>query len=302
MKPRTPYVVLAALLLATAACQDSSAPVSSSPLSTSEAFSTLPLGFSNVQSTFGNGTDSSTTEWTPNGSGSGQGHHGGGNGMMCGGFGGSAGVGFGLGRGLFSDTLPGTCAFDAASGRVSCEPETRNGLTIQRSAAYTDATGQVQQGFDSTTTEAINVRTEVTGTKIQRDGDTTTVQHSSDRTITGLAQGSAERTVNGASSGTETTTGSDSAGAYSGVRVIGDTIQKVVLPVTTSDSTYPTAGTIIRSMQVTAAYAGKTPESSTRREVVIFDGSNTASVVITKDGTTQNCTLPLPKGILSCSQ
>jgi hypothetical protein len=40
--------------------------------------------------------------------------------------------------------------------------------------------------------------------------------------------------------------------------------------------------------------------TSTREETVTFDGSTTAKVVITKDGITKNCTLPLPFGHLSC--
>ena len=128
-----------------------------------------------------------------------------------------------------------------------------------------------------------------------------TVQHSSDRTVTGLAQGSTERTVNGTSAGTETTTGSDSVGTFNAVRIIGDTIQDVVLPVSSSEGTYPTAGTIIRSMQVSATYEGQVPATTSRREVVTFDGSSTAGVEITENGETRSCTLALPRGRLICS-
>jgi hypothetical protein len=41
-------------------------------------------------------------------------------------------------------------------------------------------------------------------------------------------------------------------------------------------------------------------KSSTRREVITYDGSSTAKVVITKDGVTQTCTQALPHGRLSC--
>jgi hypothetical protein len=34
--------------------------------------------------------------------------------------------------------------------------------------------------------------------------------------------------------------------------------------------------------------------------VITYDGTATAKVVITQDGTTQNCTLPLPRGRLTC--
>jgi len=50
----------------------------------------------------------------------------------------------------------------------------------------------------------------------------------------------------------------------------------------------------------TIALDGKAPVTKSRREVITYDGSSTAKVVITKDGTTKNCTLPLPFGRLQC--
>jgi hypothetical protein len=299
---------LAALALAAAACSDSgsSPTTNSSGVDVSSAFSSLPDGFADVQSTF---ADSSGSEWTPGDSTAGEhhrGHHGGGefgaDGLMCGGLGGfDLGLGFG-GRDLFGGELSGNCAYDASTGRVACAPETRDGLTVSRSAAYTDKGGSPQQAFDSTTTNTINTQVQVSGTRQGRNGGTSTVEHSSDRTITGLASGSSQRTVDGTSAGQETTNGSDSTGAYQAVRVIGDTIRGVVVPVSSdSAASYPTAGSIIRSMAVTLTYEGQSPTSSARREVITFDGSGTAKVVITQDGTTQNCTLALPGRQLSCS-
>ena len=42
--------------------------------------------------------------------------------------------------------------------------------------------------------------------------------------------------------------------------------------------------------------------SVSRREVITYDGSATAKVEITENGTTRNCTRPLPRGQLSCSE
>jgi len=310
MKLTTSALYAAGLALTAAACQDSGSPATTSGGDISSAFSTLPVGFSSVQSTFG---DSTGTDWTPGAGddGGGRGHHGGrggdgdlgggGGGLMCGGLGGfDLGLGFG-GRGLLGGELSGNCAYDASTGRVACAPETNNGLTITRSVGYTDAAGNTQQAFDSTTTNTINSQVQVSGTREGRNGNSSTVEHSSDRTVSGLAEGSAERKVDGTSAGRETTTGSDSTGTFEAVRVIGDTIQGVVVPVSTNGESYPTAGTIIRSMQARITYQGQSPTASSRREVVTFDGSNTASVVITTDGQTQNCTLALPGRQLSCS-
>ena len=132
---------------------------------------------------------------------------------------------------------------------------------------------------------------------LRRDGDTSVVQHASDRTVGGLANSSTERRVDGTSSGTETTTGTDSTGAFIAVRIIGDTIAGVVVPADSSGNpTYPTGGTIRRGMEITVTYAGQSPSTSVRQEVVTFDGSGAATVVITQDGTTRTCSQPLPHG------
>jgi len=132
--------------------------------------------------------------------------------------------------------------------------------------AYTDVAGNTQQAFDSTTTNTINSQVHVSGTRQRRDGNTSTVEHSSDRTVSGLAEGSAERKLDGTSAGRETTTGSDSTGTFEAVRVIGDTIQGIVVPVSTNGQSYPTAGTIIRSMQARIIYQGQSPTASLEPE------------------------------------
>ncbi len=213
--------------------------------------------------------------------------------------GGAFGPGFG--RGPFGhDSLPGQCTFSPQTGRVTCAPQTVNGLTILRSAAYTTAAGTAQSAIDSTT-NTVNTRTEVSGMTARRDGDTSTVNHTSDRTVTGLAKGSTQRTVNGKSVGREATRGTNKQGHFTASRLAGDTTSGVVIPVVSSGVSYPTAGTVIRAMTATVTYDGQSPATSTRREVVTYDGSATAKVVITQDGTTKSCALPLPHGRLTCS-
>jgi hypothetical protein len=53
-------------------------------------------------------------------------------------------------------------------------------------------------------------------------------------------------------------------------------------------------------MNVSVVKAGATTTSH-RREVITYDGSATAKMVITQDGTTKTCTLPLPFGRPTCS-
>lgn len=193
------------------------------------------------------------------------------------------------------------CTFSSSTGRVTCPPQTIGGLTINRSYAYADVNNKPQAALD-TNTNTVNTRVTVSGTIASRRGDTTTVSHASDQTVTGLAKGSAKRVISGTSSGTENSKGTDAKGnKFTTARVMGDTTIGLTIPVQSGKSTYPTAGSVVRAMQVTATIGSQAPAVSTRREVVVYDGTATAKVTITHDGTTKNCTLPLPRGRLICS-
>jgi hypothetical protein len=309
-------------LVLVAACQDTGTGPSAGALTIPSAFSATTYGFSNVSSSFASTGD--TGPWAPDGGGFGfnRGPGGGGSalGFMGGGlapdfdgglgtfdhhrdrgFGPGFGPGGGFDLGPFGfGRLPSTCTFQTASGRVVCAAEARGGLTINRSFQFKNAAGTVQQSADSTT-DFVNAQSSVAGTLVHRDNDTSTVNNSSNRTTTGLAYTSTKRTSNGTSAGTETTKGTDSTGHFVAVRTMGDTTNGVVVPIVDGRPTYPTAGSVIRSMKATITYDGKTPTSTSRREVITYDGSNTAKIVITQDGVTKNCTMPLPRGRLTCS-
>jgi hypothetical protein len=220
---------------------------------------------------------------------------------------------------------------DAATGFITCTDTTRNGVTITRSAKYTTTAGAVQPAFDTLTTNTVVIKTTAKGTvtydsagdhdgRRERDwgrgrgpggrllGDTsriltarTTLNSASIRTTSGLASGSTKRTVDGASSGSETTVGTSTLGSFTASRTVGDTTSGLVIPVGTGTASYPSAGSVIRSMTATIQYSGQSAVSITRREVVTYDGSATAKVVITENGTAKNCTRPLPRGRLTCS-
>jgi hypothetical protein len=304
------------------ACMDSTGPSSTdASLVLSQAFSTLPAGFAFTTNSFAS-SDNVGDAFLPHmnsgfggerGPGGGHGdHHGppglgldsaGGHGLMGGlgpDFFGGIGFGRGFGHGPFGGlTLRGTCAFNSANGRVECT-DTRGGLTIASSASYKTAGGTVQQAPDSTT-DAVNIATTVTGTVTRRDSAQSTVNESSNRTVTGLSVGSTQRTVNGSARGEETTTGkTDSGAVFTATRLVGDTTTGLIIPVASGKPTYPTAGTVIRQMKATVTVNGSTTTRD-RREVITYDGSATATLVITTDGTTKTCKLPLPRGTPSCS-
>ncbi|HYV96490.1 MAG TPA: hypothetical protein VE967_03450 [Gemmatimonadaceae bacterium] len=305
-------VVLAAI----AACRDlpSSADSSSSDLAV--AFASVPVGYSSVQSTYGDGAEGAGP-FMPGerfgglgrGPGRGMGH--GMHDMIGGGLGpdflGGPGIGFGFGFGHnhFGDPSfdSSTCTFNATSGRVECAAFTdRRGLTVTRSVQFTTAGGTVQQAFDSLTTNTVNTRVSVAGTVTRHENVTSVVDNSSNRTVSGLAPGSTQHTINGTAKGHETTTGQDSAGTFTVERIAADTVRDVVVPV--SDSThrhqFPTSGTVIRVMSVNITKGDGTTKSSSRREVITYDGSTIVRMVVKQDGTTRTCTLTLPGGRPTC--
>jgi hypothetical protein len=311
-----PIMVVA---LAAVACRDTAAPASDVEVSMASAFSATPAGFSDLYSSYNpTGTEGAfAPAFTASGGGPGDhafgtgGHDGHGHdghddfggpgfgiGLMGGGLGGAF-FGDGLGAGRFHHDSH-NCAFDPSSG-VTCTDTTHDGLIVTRVAKFTTADGAVQQRIDSTT-NAVATSVSVHGTASRRHDAQSIVDETSTETATGLARGSTSRTVNGASKGMETTTGSSPHGAYTATRVAGDTITGVVIPSArgTSDRVYPTAGTIVRAMTVTVTIDGQSPTTRVRRELITYDGSATAKVDIMLNGTTQHCTLPLPRGHLSC--
>jgi hypothetical protein len=314
MKPIVRFAVMLTVLAITAACGELFTGTNRNNLQSSAllsaAFNTVPTGFSFTENSF-DAAAAPTGPWFPGAPLGGMGREGGpglggGFGPMCGGglggdFLGGPGLGIGFGHGRLGDpALTGNCTFVTATGRVTCDPVTENGLVINRSAAYTTASGTAQTAFDSVTTNTINTRIQVSGTITRRDSATSVVTNSSDRTIGGLAKGSTQHTVDGTAAGHEVTTGKDSAGTFTAVRDATDTTRGIIVPLSDAGHAYPTAGTIIRAMAASITYAGQAAKTSTRREVVTYNGTNTAQLVITQDGTTRTCTLPLPFGRPTC--
>jgi hypothetical protein len=300
-------LIMGAAAVLTAACADK---ITSSLDQTllDAAFISTPLGFENVASSFSTSSGLAGSAFLPGERDGSRGPNmlGGGRDFMGGGFGedflgGLVGGGRPFDHGERGGTaLSSTCTFSASTGIVTCAAETHDGITINRTILFKTAAGTPQAARDSAT-NSITTHISATGAKTRRDSSVTTISHTSDQTVTGLASTATQRTVNGTSAGTETTTGKDTAGTFTVSRVIGDTTSSLIIPITSGKPTYPTAGTVIRSMNVTLAYTGKTPASSSRREVVTYDGSATAKLVITQDGTTKNCTIPLPRGRPTCS-
>ncbi len=312
-----------AVLMVACATDNSTSPLASSQAAA--ALVTAPLSFGVTNSSFV-GNSAPTNGFVPMGfsaSESRDEHEGPGwGGFMGGGLGeafiGGIGFGPGIGRGPFenfgrrddddadreeSDSFDHSdnCAFSTTTNRNDCATITHDGLTITRSFSFLDAKGAVQQAFDTATTNTVNIKKSVIGTVTHHETVTSKVNGSSDLTVAGLASGSTQRTVNATSAGTDETSGTKDTVSFTASRAAGDTITGLVIPIQNDHPTFPTAGTIIRSMTATVTVGSKTPSTSSRREVITFDGSATAKVVITHDGVTKNCTKPLPHGRLTCA-
>ena len=292
-----------ATLLGAAACSldNSNAP---NAFLSDLAFSTAPAGLDLVSTSFAP-SDSSGMPWGGPGRG-----RGGGPGMgnfMGGGLGdafiGGAAPGRGPHGGPFGMPINESCVFGAVTGDLTCGPTITNGLTVTSVYSIKNAAGIAQSAIDSLTTNSVRRRTAVTGTATRsRDGSATaTVNNSGDRTVSGLAAGSTRRTVNGTSQGNETATGTTRDGkSFSSVRTASDTTTALVIPVSATAQTYPTAGTVVRRMKVIMTIDG-TSSSRERREVITYDGTSTAKMQITADGATKNCTIALPRGRPNCA-
>jgi hypothetical protein len=304
--------VSAAVVILGTACSDASSPTSDSSnqmsLTMASAYTNVPAGFSELNSSFigdeGMAFQPTFNRWGEGGLG-GRGYfHGPGFGLGLGFMGGGLFGGFlgeGFGRASFIFDRP--CTFAADTGIITCGPVTRNGITSTRTVQFQDASGASQPAFD-TTTDKVTRTASVTGTATRRDSSTSTVDEASNQVVSGLGPASTERTVNSTSKGTETTTGKSWFGAFTAMRSAGDTVTGVVIPAA-SDSNhfpFPRAGTIVREISVSVTLDTVPKKSFSRREVITYDGSKTAKVTITQNGETQDCTLPLPFGRLSCSK
>ncbi len=310
---RTPH--LRSILLATftlvvgaTACNDAGTGLNNDAAETllADAVNSTPVGFSLTESSF---ADAENDSWGPRarrhagrggpfGSAFGTGFMGGG---LSPDFATGAGFHAGVARGPFGGGFRSEdCAFEEGSGKVVCGPsEGRLGLTVERWVIWTDVDG-VMQRAPNASTFSMQTHAEVSGTVPMREGATRTVRHVSDRLVEGLEEGSTQRTINGSSMGTEAVTGERAGEGFTAKRDVSDMTTGLVVPVRSDGRTYPIAGRVVRQMEVEVTMAGGRVETATWQEVLTYDGSNTATLVITRNGTEKTCSVPLPAGRPVC--
>jgi len=305
-------IMIAAAMVSLAACSDSA--TSPNEELVDVTFLTPLAGFSEINSSFAAGEAPPEAFMPGMRRGPGlAGPHGprGGFGMMGGPGGGVMGGGLDLafaggiphGRGPrngpFGDNSNHNgCSFSSETGDVTCT-HNRAGIEIVRIMSWKtlDGTAQPRPNDD---THSARARITAVGTLTGRLGNTSVIDNESDRLVTGLESGATQRTVDGESRGSEVTTGTNREGQeFTATRIGGDTVVGVIVPLEDNRPTYPIAGVVTRSITATMTVDGNTSTRS-RREVITYDGSATATVVITVNGETKTCTMPLPRGRLVC--
>jgi hypothetical protein len=311
MQNKLRIALIAGAAIIAAACASDMATSPAASRAAVAALASPPISFDQIRTSFvgrSNETDGFVPGVASSGGDNDGDHQQGGDGPGWGGLMGGGlseawigGIGFGpgLGRGPFDDfDDSNTCTF--VTPRVECAPVIHDGLTVTRSFSFLDAAGVVEQAFDAAKTDKVDVQNTVTGTVTHHSTATSTVNSSSDFTITGLASPSTQRTIDGTASGSETTTGTRDGVAFTAMRTASDITSSLVIPIQNGRPTYPTSGTVTRSMEAKVTL-GSSSSTSSRKEVITYNGTATANVMITHDGVTKTCTKPLPHGRLTCA-
>jgi hypothetical protein len=172
----------------------------------------------------------------------------------------------------------GACTYDGGSGRFQCPVLTDGGLTLTRSYALFDASGQPQSTYDASTTASANFRAAVSGT-VQRPDWTATVTRQRDATVTGLAGAETRRTWNGTAQ--STLSGASYGSTAGGVQRSYDLqetgeLADVVVALPRRDHPWPLSGTATRHITGTMTRDGAQTVSRTveRTVTVTFNGTS----------------------------
>jgi len=200
----------------------------------------------------------------------------------------------------------GPCTFDDTTGQFSCPDVTRDGVTFTRTFAFFDASGNPQSKFDPATTASTKLDTSAKGTITGRN-QTTTIDRTGEMITSGLAGAETSHTLNGTEQGTVVTVSTGRDGTQTTVSTtIADSTNSLVVPVPSKDNhgggpggRFPLSGSQTHSTTTTTTHGSDTQTNSFSRTET-FDGTSVVRVDITKNGTTQHCTIDLEHGTNTC--
>ncbi|HEX4682893.1 MAG TPA: hypothetical protein VH277_09305, partial [Gemmatimonadaceae bacterium] len=179
-------------------------------------------------------------------------------------------------------SFAGSCAYSSATGRFTCPDVVKNGLTLSRSAAFTDANGTAMAHFNDTTTASANFQITVSGVH-QRLLGADTISRTRNMTATGLLGHETTRTWNG--------TGTRSDGGYmqdtAKVRTYHTsdavTFTNVVVKLPRTQNPWPQSGTVTRQISGTGSVvAGTTTRTFnvTKTVTITFNGTRLVPMMV----------------------
>lgn len=180
-----------------------------------------------------------------------------------------------------------TCTGPDASGWFTCARVEDNGMGVTRSWRYWSG-GRPAPSYTATT-DSVNHRWTIAGTRIGTDssrGETRTVTaHRADTSTVVIVRGAtpapAERRVwSGVGVRNDTTTVTASAGTRRYVEAVADTVRGVTYGLPRASYPYPLSGTVAHSVRTTATAASGASTTTTRRALVTFNGTQTATIQI----------------------
>lgn len=169
--------------------------------------------------------------------------------------------------------------FAAAPGGFGCEGKSREGVTATRTCTYKDANGNTQAAYDSLTTASVRMQVSITGS-LSREHISGTMSRQSDMTVSGLVGKETSRTWNGTSSGAMTRVRTKDAGTMQMAMTEQETISGVVIPVPRTATSWPTTGTITRTVTVAFTGGPKDGTTETKTAVVTFNGTQMAKITV----------------------
>ena len=191
--------------------------------------------------------------------------------------------------------LTGSCPYDTASRSFVCATSTSSGITYAVTYQLLDAAGNpLGASADKSTTAAMHATTRVTGTLTlppSATGGTSgpvTLSQQGDMTLSGLL--GTTHTLNGTSKLTLTGAVALGSGTTAVSASTTETVKDLAIPASSSSGLpYPRSGTITVDASSTLGTAPPIPAHA----VMTFDGTSTATIVLTVGGVTQRCTVNL---------
>lgn len=179
-------------------------------------------------------------------------------------------------------SFAGSCVYSSATGRFTCPDVVKNGLTLSRSAAFTDASGAAMSHYNDTTTATANFQITVSGVHPTMLG-ADTISRKRNMTTTGLLGHETTRTWNGTGTRSDGGYAQDTAKIRTYHTADTVTFASVVVKLPRSQNPWPLSGTITRQISGTGSVvAGTTTRSFsvTKTVTITFNGTRLVPMMV----------------------